>query len=286
MLVLLALERFLEAVASTPFPQVGKGTVSLGATQGAKETFIATLLDHADQTLYHSKGNGRNQITFFEDMLNQGLTKPEDITLGGIEFFGSGLPGEGQAVGVVDEAFRGEHERIDGIECVAEFQLDPLLPQHLVRAAELTVEGICPGWNPVAQMDLVCGSTLALNREGLAGFHLHAEVADATPVVLGVVPKGWPHARLLAAVDRRLVAPQILCVLGGIKGKAFLLDGRKGLRKIRRHPSIQGKDERWRHLGIGFLGRFLGHQARRHQGCKEEAMGWAHLGLRLWSRMP
>lgn len=81
------LERFRTMVAATTFPQVGTVTVSLGATQMLRETFIATLLDYADQALYHSKGMGRNRTTFFEDMVAQGLAKREDITPGEIQFF-------------------------------------------------------------------------------------------------------------------------------------------------------------------------------------------------------
>ncbi|HUV07397.1 MAG TPA: GGDEF domain-containing protein [Spirochaetia bacterium] len=76
------MERFRVSVERTTFPQVGTMTVSLGVTQMVCETFIATLLDYADQALYHSKHNGRNQTTFFEDLLEQGLVKTEEITSG------------------------------------------------------------------------------------------------------------------------------------------------------------------------------------------------------------
>lgn len=81
------LERFREQVGSTPFPQVGQVTISLGATQMSRDIFTGTLLDYADQALYHSKNSGRNKTTFFEDMLSSGLAKEEDITPGGVTFF-------------------------------------------------------------------------------------------------------------------------------------------------------------------------------------------------------
>ena len=60
----LALERFRETVASKHFPQVGQVTVSLGACRMSREIYTATLMDYADKAMYHSKKNGRNQLTF------------------------------------------------------------------------------------------------------------------------------------------------------------------------------------------------------------------------------
>ena len=44
-------------------------------------------MDYADQALYHSKHNGRNRITFFEDLLDQGLARIEEIEEGTIDLF-------------------------------------------------------------------------------------------------------------------------------------------------------------------------------------------------------
>ena len=81
------LDRFRNGVAQYPFPQVGTVTVSMGAIQMKRDIFTPTLLDYADQALYYSKHHGRNQTTFFEDMLTQGLVKAEEFTPGDISFF-------------------------------------------------------------------------------------------------------------------------------------------------------------------------------------------------------
>lgn len=82
-----ALERFRSTVERTTFPQVGTVTISLSAVRMSHVFFIATLLDYSNHALYHCKHSGRNCTTFFEDMVNQGLAKTEEITPGDIEFF-------------------------------------------------------------------------------------------------------------------------------------------------------------------------------------------------------
>ncbi|GAA5316414.1 MAG: GGDEF domain-containing protein [Candidatus Pelagadaptatus aseana] len=81
------LERLRTTVANKDFPGVGKITISIGATEMKPRTFHITLLDYADQALYHSKGNGRNRITFFEDMVRDGQAKFEDVQPGEIDLF-------------------------------------------------------------------------------------------------------------------------------------------------------------------------------------------------------
>jgi len=82
-----ALERFRKIVENRSFPQVGKVTVSLGACRMSRDTYSATLLDYADKAMYHSKKNGRNRLTFFEDLVEAGLEKPEIIEPGDIVLF-------------------------------------------------------------------------------------------------------------------------------------------------------------------------------------------------------
>jgi len=83
----IALERFRIAFENRQIPQVGKITISLGACRMSRDTFSATLLDYADKALYYSKHNGRNQLTFFEDLLEAGLAEEEHIVPGEITLF-------------------------------------------------------------------------------------------------------------------------------------------------------------------------------------------------------
>lgn len=81
------LERFRKRVEERNIPQVGHVTVSMGVTKMERKTFSATMVDHADQALYHSKHNGRNQVTCFEDLVAQGLVVVEAIKTDEISFF-------------------------------------------------------------------------------------------------------------------------------------------------------------------------------------------------------
>ena len=81
------LERFRQEVESCSIPQVGHITVSLGATRMSRQTFTATMIDYADKAMYHSKHHGRNQVTFFEDLLARGLQTIEDFKSAEISFF-------------------------------------------------------------------------------------------------------------------------------------------------------------------------------------------------------
>lgn len=82
-----ALQRLLEKVSNYIFPQVGTVTISAGAVRIDPKIFSGTLLEYADQALYHSKNNGRNQVTFFDDLVNQGITKEQEIEFGEIALF-------------------------------------------------------------------------------------------------------------------------------------------------------------------------------------------------------
>lgn len=82
-----AFERFRCAVAEHHFPQIGQVTVSIGVTKMDPATFSATLLDHADKALYYAKQNGRNQVCFFEKLLENGLVESSEILAGEIELF-------------------------------------------------------------------------------------------------------------------------------------------------------------------------------------------------------
>jgi diguanylate cyclase (GGDEF)-like protein len=82
-----ALSRLSKAISDANLVQLDKLTVSFGVTKFNPNIFHTTLMDHADQALYYSKQNGRNKYTFFEDLIENGLAKPDDISFGGIEYF-------------------------------------------------------------------------------------------------------------------------------------------------------------------------------------------------------
>lgn len=82
-----AFERFRIAVQDHLFPQVGQVTISIGVTKMDPSIFTATLLDHADKALYYAKQNGRNQVCFFEKLLESGQVELSEITSGEVELF-------------------------------------------------------------------------------------------------------------------------------------------------------------------------------------------------------
>lgn len=81
------LERLRKSVETQNIPQVGQVTISIGATEMIRNTFAGTLLDYADKALYFSKQNGRNRLTFFEDMERDGLATREMPPSENLDFF-------------------------------------------------------------------------------------------------------------------------------------------------------------------------------------------------------
>lgn len=82
-----AFERFRVAMAENQFPQIGQVTISIGVTKMDPRIFTATLLDQADKAMYYAKQNGRNQLWFYEKLLEQGLLEENEIVAGQIELF-------------------------------------------------------------------------------------------------------------------------------------------------------------------------------------------------------
>ncbi len=82
------LERFRQSVEDYHFPQIGQITISIGATR-LDDSYIvpADLVGRADQALYHSKKYGRNQVNFYEDLIEQGKLTQTEVQPGSIELF-------------------------------------------------------------------------------------------------------------------------------------------------------------------------------------------------------
>ncbi len=64
---------FMEHIRSTPFPFVDQLTVSVGMAKISPYDFPISVLENADKALYYAKNNGRDQMHFFDDLLNDGL---------------------------------------------------------------------------------------------------------------------------------------------------------------------------------------------------------------------
>lgn len=79
------LDRFREKVESHHFPQVGRITVSLGFV-GITGDSSVVILGHADQALYYAKNQGRNQVCYYDDLINAGLLESK-VSRSEVEFF-------------------------------------------------------------------------------------------------------------------------------------------------------------------------------------------------------
>ncbi len=68
-----ALERFREKIEQTTFSVVGNVTISIGYVELDCSKPFLNILNCADQALYYSKDNGRNQINNFKKLLEKNL---------------------------------------------------------------------------------------------------------------------------------------------------------------------------------------------------------------------
>lgn len=80
------LERFISIVAAHDFPLINKLTVSVGATAMDRNSDATSTIDRADKALYFAKGNGRNQLHSYEDLVLKGhidgeTHQKDDVTL-------------------------------------------------------------------------------------------------------------------------------------------------------------------------------------------------------------
>jgi diguanylate cyclase (GGDEF)-like protein len=81
-----ALERFRHRVSEYRFPQLDQVTVSIGMVEVTAGDVSTTTLGKADQALYFSKTNGRNQTTSYEELCRIGAVH-NDIETGAVELF-------------------------------------------------------------------------------------------------------------------------------------------------------------------------------------------------------
>lgn len=73
------MERFRKVVEEHYFPQVGRVTVSIGATFISPSDLSVTIMDRADKALYYAKENGRNQTVFYEHLIEAGKLQATNL---------------------------------------------------------------------------------------------------------------------------------------------------------------------------------------------------------------
>ena len=76
-----ALNRFRETVASFDFPIDDVVTVSVGYTRLLPDVLPTTLIDRADQALYHAKATGRNKVVDYESLNATRENSTSDVEL-------------------------------------------------------------------------------------------------------------------------------------------------------------------------------------------------------------
>jgi len=81
------LEKFRKSVESFAFPQVGRVTISVGATAVKAGDTGSGAFGRADQALYHSKRNGRNQTHSHEDLTAAGHLSSSRAAENDVELF-------------------------------------------------------------------------------------------------------------------------------------------------------------------------------------------------------
>jgi diguanylate cyclase (GGDEF)-like protein len=80
-------DRFRARMAAYDFPQVGRVTISTGFAPIRPHDQPSVILDHADQALYWSKGNGRNRVSAYETLVAAGELAPPKTLNSDIELF-------------------------------------------------------------------------------------------------------------------------------------------------------------------------------------------------------
>ncbi|MDH5356278.1 MAG: GGDEF domain-containing protein [Gammaproteobacteria bacterium] len=80
-------ERFRKTLEEFKFPQLSQVTVSIGIAKFMPGIHPSAVIEQADQALYYSKNNGRNQISNYLELVKYGKVKSREITTGDIELF-------------------------------------------------------------------------------------------------------------------------------------------------------------------------------------------------------
>lgn len=84
---LTALDRCRGAIEARPFPQVGRVTVSIGATRIRPGDNACDVLGRADDALYHAKQHGRNQLQVFDHLKAHGDIAEQPALHGEVDLF-------------------------------------------------------------------------------------------------------------------------------------------------------------------------------------------------------
>lgn len=80
-------EAFKDYITEIGFPEKIALRVSGGMTRLMKNIAPIAIISNADRALYYSKETGRNRISSFEHLTDNGKLLPEDFHEGGIDFF-------------------------------------------------------------------------------------------------------------------------------------------------------------------------------------------------------
>ncbi|MCU7835239.1 MAG: GGDEF domain-containing protein [gamma proteobacterium symbiont of Taylorina sp.] len=86
----LAFERIRKVINEHPYANVEGLSVSIGFSQVTNQMSPSDVIGEADTALYYAKDNGRNQVQFYNDLVEKGLiekSNEDNVESGGIEFF-------------------------------------------------------------------------------------------------------------------------------------------------------------------------------------------------------
>lgn len=84
---LMVFNRFRQNLENYDFPRVGQVTASSGMAGIQPNVHPKTVLEQADQALYFSKENGRNRVSNYHQLIDDGLIQVQDVSSDDIEMF-------------------------------------------------------------------------------------------------------------------------------------------------------------------------------------------------------